>query len=243
MSFLYSYVKTHWPYTFNVLPMSDLTTSCIRHLENAHSLNYANLPNVNTFHHTDHVCSYHHQSPQKSLSIENMSSSRRQYKFSKILIFAWKLLSLATLSVSLEVKGSFRSFLENVSQIAKSKYHNLLILSSRNGYATNNTVVLHNCFSSRQPHLSAQQECSCVLPVIAERELYAQGSRFNTIYLLLVLLRTFLREVGNFFTETKALRHDCSIWCHCLASCPGTSCWKNLGISSDRQTTSWEPLL
>lgn len=39
-----------------------------------------------------------------------------------------------------------------------------------------------------------------MLPVIAEHELYAQGSRFNTIYLLLVLLRTLLREVGNFFT-------------------------------------------
>lgn len=119
------------------------------------------------------MCSYHHQSPQKSLSIEKMSSSWCQYGFSQIWIFAGKLvLSLATRSVSLEVTGSFHSFPrkclpENVSQIANSKHYSLLVLASRDGYAMDTADGARNC-TTAFPQDSLTSVCSmaaaCLLP-------------------------------------------------------------------------------
>lgn len=50
MSFLFCYIKIHG----YLLPTNDSVTSHITHLENADSLNHADLPNVNIIHHTNH---------------------------------------------------------------------------------------------------------------------------------------------------------------------------------------------
>lgn len=142
--------------------MNDFVTSCISHLGNVGSLNYADFPNACISSYKSHLLISPPISSEKST--QKMSSLWWQYRFSKTN-FCLKafILSLATLSFPWSERLIPLVFPENVCQIAKSKYHSLLVLSSKDGMPWRTQLIQfatqsHNFFSSRQHYSIIQQK-------------------------------------------------------------------------------------
>lgn len=68
--FVLCYTKIHVVLSVDHLGMYDFVISCIGHLENTGSLNYADFLDIDTFYFTvtqSHIHEYHHQAHQKRL--------------------------------------------------------------------------------------------------------------------------------------------------------------------------------